>query len=118
MCGACGRATATDEWSGVLATRRARWEATRTVNAVLVRVGHPSRVDSGTGPWMVQSRTGGAVVADTITDLWRRLSALRPISMEALRSFDDTRGSQVTRRGSRRSCTRLDGERDNKERMC
>lgn len=97
MCGACGRSVLTDAWSDVLATRRARWEAARVVNASLVRAGYPSRVGSGTGPWIVQSGTGASVVADTITDLWRHLIATRPFSVDMLRLLDDTQKSEVTR---------------------
>lgn len=97
MCGACGRVAATDEWSSTLASRRARWEATRTVNVVLMRAAHPGRVDGGTGAWIVRSGTGRAVLADTITDLWRQLSILRPISVDALSSLTDSPESEVIR---------------------
>ncbi len=95
MCGACSRKVATDPWSGLLATRRARWEATRTVNDVLRRAGHPGRVDVGSGPWVVRSGTGAAVLADTVTDVWRQLVAVRPIDEAHLAHPDDATTSPV-----------------------
>ncbi|KQX66125.1 hypothetical protein [Angustibacter sp. Root456] len=86
---------ATDPWSGVLATRRARWEATRTVNDVLRRAGHPARVDVGSGPWVVRSGTGAAALADTVTDVWRRLVAVRPIDEAHLADPGDASRSPV-----------------------
>lgn len=76
MCGACGRAVATDAWSGVLCTSRARWEVARIVNGVLSEGGHPARVTCSVGAWVVHSGTGRSVVVTTVSHLWQVLLSL------------------------------------------
>lgn len=76
MCGACGRTVATDDWSAVFSTGRARWEAARIVNGVLSRSGHPARVTCSIGAWVVRSGTGRSVVVDTAGQLWQVLLSL------------------------------------------
>jgi hypothetical protein len=73
MCGGCSRRTATDQWSGVLAGRRARWEATRLVNQVLRDSGRAARVSATPGAFVVRSPTGRSDVVDTAGQLWRAL---------------------------------------------
>lgn len=73
MCGACSRRTETDEWSGVVAGRRARWEAVRLVNEVLRHSGRPARVSATPGAFVVRSATGRSDVVDTVGQLWSAL---------------------------------------------
>lgn len=83
MCGACGRMARRDEWSGVFASRRARWEGARLVNAMLAGGGHPGRVLPAAGGWLVQSGTGKATVAETVSELWEALASARSLPAPA-----------------------------------
>jgi hypothetical protein len=76
VCGACGRAVATDAWSSVFFTSRARWEAARIVNGILGKCGHPARVTCSIGAWVVHSGTGRSVVVTTVSHLWQVLLSL------------------------------------------
>ncbi|NJQ00030.1 hypothetical protein [Streptomyces zingiberis] len=73
MCGACGRTIATDAWSDVLSTGRARWEAARLVNLILEGSGHPARVNCAARSWTVRSGTGRTVLVDTVERMWQVL---------------------------------------------
>lgn len=87
MCGACGRAVATDAWSSVLSTRRARWEAARIINGVLVECGHPARVTCSLGAWVVRSGTGRSVVVTTVSHLWQVLLSLPGPRLDAAQAL-------------------------------
>ncbi len=50
MCGACGRRTAADAWTPILAFPRARWEEADSIDAALWDDGHPARV-TATALW-------------------------------------------------------------------
>jgi hypothetical protein len=76
VCGGCGRAVATDEWSAALTGRRARWEVARLVNQVLEDGDHPARVSCGPGGFTVRTATGRGVLADTASELGRVLLSL------------------------------------------
>ncbi|MBQ0984672.1 hypothetical protein KBZ10_09115 [Streptomyces sp. F63] len=76
MCGACGRTSATDAWSGTFLTRRARWEAARIINDALSGAGHPARVTCSAAAWVVHSGTGRSVLVDTASGIWRVLRSL------------------------------------------
>ncbi len=76
MCGACGRQVQQDQWSPLLASRRARWEAAQVVNRLLGASRHPARVSCTAGSWVVRSGTGRSVVADTATQLWQAVLAV------------------------------------------
>ncbi|WP_324789287.1 hypothetical protein [Streptomyces sp. H51] len=67
---------ATDAWSGIFCTGRARWEAARIVNDVLGTCGHPARVTCSIGAWVVRSGTGRSVVVTTVSQLWQVLLSL------------------------------------------
>jgi hypothetical protein len=73
MCGGCSRKTESDEWSGLLAGRRARWEAVRLVNQVLRDSGRTATVSATPGAFVVRSATGRSDVVDTAGQLWRAL---------------------------------------------
>lgn len=96
MCGACGRMARHDEWSGAFASRRARWEAARLVNAMLADGGHPGRVIPATGAWLVRSGTGKATVAATVSELWEALASARPLSAMTLAPLVGGTPSAVT----------------------
>lgn len=83
MCGACGRTARRDEWSGVFASRRARWEAALLVNAMLADGGHRGHVTPAAGGWLVQSGTGKAFVAETVSELWEALASVGSLPMSA-----------------------------------
>ena len=82
MCGACGRAVATDRWSAVLAGTRARWQVARLLTAFLRGTGHPARVSAATGAWLVSAGTGGSSVAQTATQVWRAVEAVQAVDAE------------------------------------
>ena len=84
MCGACGRMARSDEWSGVFASRRARWEAARLVNGMLARGGQPGRVVPVIGAWLVKSGTGKVTVAETISELWEALASASSLPAPAV----------------------------------
>jgi hypothetical protein len=73
MCGGCSRNTATDQWSVVLAGRRARWEAVQLINQVLRDSGRAASVSVTPGAFVVRSPTGRSDVVDTAGQLWRAL---------------------------------------------
>jgi hypothetical protein len=75
---------ATDEWSPQVATKADRWEAVRLVNTALARVGHPARLSCLTGPWVVRTPTGGARLADSLTEVWRHCRDVHPLADDAL----------------------------------
>ena len=85
MCGACGRRVAEDPWSGAVASRRARWEVARLVDAALARGRSPARVSAAPAGWAVRSGTGRTALADTLTALWQ---AVGPLPPEALPPVD------------------------------
>ncbi|MZE77574.1 hypothetical protein [Streptomyces xinghaiensis] len=82
MCGACGRTSATDAWSGVFLTRRARWEAARIINDALSETGHPARVTCAAAAWVVHSGTGRSVLVDTASGIWQVLLSLPGLRLD------------------------------------
>jgi hypothetical protein len=73
MCGGCSKKTVTDQWSVVLAGRRARWEAVQLINQVLRDSGRAARVSATPGAFVVRFPTGRSDVVDTAGQLWRAL---------------------------------------------
>ncbi|SDQ12578.1 hypothetical protein [Quadrisphaera sp. DSM 44207] len=84
MCGACGRAVARDAWSPQLSSARARWQAARVLDAFLRETGHPARVTSTGAAWSVGGATGRTVLAQTATQLWDAVRAVREVPEERL----------------------------------
>jgi hypothetical protein len=84
MCGACGRRTAADAWTPVLASTRARREGADFVNATLRDDGHPARVAATSAGWVVRSATGRGDVVDTATALWAALLARSAVPVDLL----------------------------------
>jgi hypothetical protein len=70
MCGACGRRTAADAWTPILAFPRARWEEADSIDAALWDDGHPARVTATSAGWVTRSATGQGHVVDTATAPW------------------------------------------------
>lgn len=88
MCGACGRQVQRDGWSDALSTTRARWLVARLVNDYLRDIGHPARIGCSVGSWVVRGSTGRMALAETATDLWAAVSAVRAIGREELTLLD------------------------------
>ena len=84
MCGACGRRAATDGWTSVLSSTRARWEGAEFVNATLRDGGCRVRVSATSAGWVIRSATGQGVVADTATALWTTLLSLPEVPADLL----------------------------------
>ena len=70
MCGACGRRTAADAWTPILAFPIARWEEADSIDAALRDDGHPARVTATSAGWVTRSATGQGDVVDTATAPW------------------------------------------------
>jgi hypothetical protein len=84
MCGACGRRTATDAWTPILASTRARWEGVDFVNATLRAGGCRARVTATSAGWVIRTATGRGVVVDTATELWTALLSGSEVSADLL----------------------------------
>ncbi len=84
MCGACGRRTAADAWTPILASPRARWEGAEFVNTTLRGDGHPARVTATSAGWVIRSATGQGDVADTATALWATLLSHSEVPVDLL----------------------------------
>jgi hypothetical protein len=84
MCGACGRRTALDAWTPVLASTRARWEGAEFVNATLGDAGLPGRVTATGAGWVIRSATGRGDVVDTATALWTTLLSRSEVPVDLL----------------------------------
>ncbi len=69
-----------DEWSDVVATRRARWETASLVNALLREGRRPATVSPTPTGWLVRSGTGRDVLADTLTGVWEALPGTGPVA--------------------------------------
>jgi hypothetical protein len=89
MCGACGRRTATDAWTPLLASTRARWEGADFVNATLRGGGCRVRVTATSAGWVIRTATGQGAVVDTATALWTTLLSRSEVPADLLLGLPD-----------------------------
>jgi hypothetical protein len=81
MCGACGRRTAADAWTPILASPRARREEADSIDAALRDDGHPARV---TVTSVTRSATGQGHVVDTARAPWSTPLARSEVPVDLL----------------------------------